>query len=259
MKKALFVFSFFFICSNAFAGIQTKAVEYKEGETVLEGYLAYDDVMEVRRPGILIVHDWMGLQDFAKQKAEELAALGYVVFAADIYGKGIRPANSQEAGTQAGIYKKDRELTRRRAQAALKVLENQSNVDTSKTFAMGYCFGGMVVLELARSGAELEGVVSFHGSLDTPKPEDAKNIKAKILVLHGADDPYVPPKDVAAFEQEMRDAKVDWQLVSYGGAVHAFTNPAAGNDPSKGAAYNETADKRSWRQLLSFLNEIFLN
>lgn len=259
MLRAFLILSIFLFSHPLLAAIQTQAVEYKDGDAVLEGYLAYDDTSTEKRPGVLIVHDWMGVQAFAKKKAEELAGLGYVAFAGDIYGKGIRPANPQEAGLQAGIYKKDRALARSRAQAALKVLENNPLADTSRIAAMGYCFGGMVTLELARSGAELEGVISFHGSLDTPKPEDAQKIKGKVLVLHGADDPFVPPKDVAAFEKEMRDAKADWQLVSYGGAVHAFTNPEAGNDPSKGAAYNEIADRRSWRAMQDFFTEIFAN
>lgn len=257
MKKNLFILLMLLFSAPAFAAIHTETVQYKDGETVLEGYLAYNEAVMGERPAVLIIHDWMGLRDFAKKRAEDLAALGYTAFAADIYGKDVRPENPAEAGAQAGIYKKDRALARSRAQAALKVLENSPFADKSRIAAMGYCFGGMVALELARSGAEIEGVVSFHGSLDTPTPEEAVNIKGKVLVLHGADDPHVPPKDVENFENEMRQAKVDWQLIAYGGAVHAFTNPEAGTDPSKGAAYNESADKRSWRAMKDFLTEIF--
>lgn len=257
MRKKSFILLMLLFSTPAFAAIHTENIQYKDGETVLEGYLAYNDAVMGERPGVLIIHDWMGLRDFAKKRAEDLAALGYTAFAADIYGKDVRPENPAEAGAQAGIYKKDRLLARSRAQAALKVLENNSFADKSRIAAMGYCFGGMVALELARSGAEIEGVVSFHGSLDTPKPEETVNVKGKVLVLHGADDPHVPPKDVENFENEMRQAKADWQLVSYGGAVHAFTNPEAGNDASQGAAYNESADKRSWRAMKDFLNEIF--
>lgn len=259
MRKILFIlFIPLFFSTTAFSAVQTQVVEYRDGETVLEGYLAYDGASSDKKPAILIVHDWMGLQDFAKQKAEALAAMGYTAFAADIYGKGIRPQNSEEAAQQAGIYKKDRNLMRQRALAALKVLENNPIADPSRTAAIGYCFGGMTVLELARSGAEMDGVVSFHGNLDTPSPESSRKIKAKVLVLHGAEDPYVPPKDVQAFESEMRSAGADWQLISYGGAVHSFTNPKAGNDPSKGAAYQALADKRSWEAMKDFFNEIFI-
>jgi dienelactone hydrolase len=239
------------------AALHTQTVEYKQGDTALEGYLAYDDTSAVKRPGVLIVHDWMGVGPFVKGRADELARMGYVAFAADIYGKDVRPKNSKEAGEQAGKYKGDRALLRARVLAALDVLHRQRNVDPNRIAAIGYCFGGTTVLELARSGAEITGVVSFHGGLDTPTPADAKNIKCKVLALHGADDPFVPPPQVAAFEDEMRMAGVDWQLVIYSGAVHAFTIPQAGNDNSKGAAYNERADKRSWIAMKQFFAEIF--
>lgn len=255
------IWSFFFLylllSGKAQAAIHTEIVEYKQGETVLEGYLAYDDAVEGKRPGVLIVHEWTGLGSYAKKRAEQIAGLGYAAFAADIYGKGIRPENPKDAGTQAGIYKKDRALMRERVLAGLEVLKNQAQADASKTAAIGYCFGGTAVLELARSGADVQGVVSFHGGLDTPRPEDAEKIKGKVLVLHGADDPHAPAEQVQAFEKEMRDAGVDWQAVLYGGAVHAFTNPDAGNDASKGAAYNEKADRRSWEAMKTFLTEIF--
>jgi dienelactone hydrolase len=205
----------------------------------------------------MVVHEWMGLNDYAKKRAEQLAALGYVAFAADIYGKGIRPKDAKEAGEQASIYRGDRSLMRARATAGLEELKKFRLTDTLKIAAIGYCFGGGTVLELARSGARLNGVVSFHGNLDTPHPEDARNIKAKVLVLHGGDDPYVPAEQVAAFQKEMREASVDWQMIIYGGAVHSFTNPASGNDPTKGAAYNAEADRRSWEAMRPFLNEIF--
>ena len=178
--------------------------------------------------------------------------MGYVAFAIDMYGKGIRPKTPQEAAAQAGIYKQDRALMRARALAGLEVLRSNPLCDPKRVAAIGYCFGGTVVLEIARSGADVAGVVSFHGGLDTPTPADAKNIRCKVLVLHGGDDPHVPRKDVDAFEDEMRAAGVDWQLVVYGGAVHSFTNPAAGNDKSKGAAYNAEADSRSWEAMKAF-------
>lgn len=242
---------------GAHAELRTQVVEYKDGNTVLEGYLAYDDAVKVRRPGVLVVHEWTGLGDYVKRRAEQLAKLGYVAFAADIYGKGIRPTKPEEARAQTDIYRKDRQLMRRRAAAGLAVLQKNALTDAQRIAAIGYCFGGGVVLELARSGAPIAGVVSFHGNLDTPNPADAKNIKAKVLVLHGADDPIVPQDQVAAFEKEMREAAVDWQLIAYGGAVHGFTNPDSGNDASKRLAYNEKADRRSFAAMQQFFTEIF--
>jgi len=239
------------------AEVRTKVVEYKEGETTLEGYVAYDDSIQGKRPAVLIVHQWKGLGEYEKKRAEMLAKLGYAVLAADIYGKGVRPGNPKDAGAMAGKYKKDRALLRARVKAGFEFLKQQPQVDTGKIAAMGYCFGGTTALELARSGADVKGIVSFHGALNTPTPEDAKNIKGKVLALHGADDPNVPPAEVNAFEEEMRKASVDWQLVAYGGAVHSFTDWNAGNDNSKGAAYNEKADKRSWQAMQDFYNELF--
>jgi len=246
------------VCSTAaFAKVQTQVVEYKQGNTVLEGYLAYDDAIKGQRPGVMIVHEWTGLGSYVKQRSEQLAKLGYVAFAADTYGKGIRPTNPKDAATQATIYKSDRKLLRDRASAGLKVLQDNKLTDKSRIAAIGYCFGGTTVLELARNGANIAGVVSFHGNLDTPNLKDAANIKSKVLVLHGADDPLVPKAQVDTFENEMRQAKVDWQLVKYGGAVHSFTNPESGNDASKGVAYNAKADKRSFADMQQFFAEIF--
>ena len=237
--------------------IVSKPVEYKQGDTVLEGLSVYDDASSGKRPAVLVVHQWKGLGDYEKKRAEMLAKMGYNVFAVDIYGKGVRPQSPQEAGAQAGRFKNNRALLRDRVRAGLDVLVRDERTDPKRVAAIGYCFGGTTVLELARSGADVAGVVSFHGGLSTPTPEDAKNIHCKVLALHGADDPNVPPKEVAAFEQEMRDAKVDWQLVAYGGAVHAFTDWNAGSDNSRGAAYNERADHRSWAAMKQFFDEIF--
>jgi dienelactone hydrolase len=257
MKYLLTFLLIAFMGQGASAMIKTETVEYKQENAVLEGYLAYDDAFAGKRPGVIVVHEWMGLNDYAKKRAEQLAALGYVAFAADIYGKGVRPKDAKEAGEQASIYRADRNLMRVRAIAGLEELKKFRLTDTLKIAAIGYCFGGGTVLELARSGARLNGVVSFHGNLDTPHPEDARNIKAKVLVLHGGDDPHVPSEQVAAFQKEMREAGVDWQMIIYGGAVHSFTNPASGNDPSKGVAYNAEADRRSWEAMKQFFGEIF--
>ena len=245
------------LSSAAHAAIQTKEVSYKEGSTALKGTLAWDDAIQGPRPGILVVHQWMGLTDYEKGRAKQLAGLGYVAFAADVYGAADTPKDMASAGASAGKYKKDRALYRKRVNAGLKALSKQAGVDPKNLAAIGYCFGGTGVLELARSGANVKGIVSFHGGLDSPTPADGKNIKAKVLILHGADDPYVPKKDIAALEDELKAAKVDYQFTFYSGAVHAFTQPEAGNDNSKGAAYNESADKRSWIAMTNFLDEIF--
>ncbi len=257
MKTFVSLAAAILFASSAMAQFTLEPVDDKEGTTVLSGYFAYDASAKDKRPGVVIVHDWMGVSDYVKMRAEQLVKLGYVAFVADIYGKGVRPANAQEASAEAGKYKNNRPLLRARVRAALDELKKHSQVDTKRLAAMGYCFGGGTVLELARSGADVLGVVSFHGTLDSPTPEDAKNIKGKVLVLHGGDDPYVPAKDVMAFQDEMRKAGVDWQFVAYGGAVHAFTQKGAGNDNSKGAAYNEAADKRSFKAMQAFFQEIF--
>jgi dienelactone hydrolase len=243
----------------ACAETKQETIEYKQGDAALEGLFVYDDAGAAKKPAVLVVHDWMGFGfgGFQQKRCEELAALGYVAFACDIYGKDSRPKDRSEAPKFAGKYKSDRALLRARVNAALEAVKKHPRVDANKVGAIGYCFGGTTVLELARSGSELSGVVSFHGGLSTPTPEDAKNIKCKVLVLHGADDPHVADPEVEAFEKEMREAKVDWQFVSYGNSVHSFTNPAAGNDNSKGAAYNESANRRSWAAMKAFFEEIF--
>jgi dienelactone hydrolase len=255
LARLLAVASLTALATAARAEIVRKTVEYRQGDAVLEGYLAYDTAGPAKKPGVVIFHQWMGITGHERKKAEELAALGYVAFAADVYGKGVRPSNPKDAGAEAGKFKEDRPLLRARAQAALATLRAQPGVLTDRIAATGYCFGGGAALELARSGADIRGVVTFHGSLDTPTPQDARNIKAKVLVLHGADDPFVPRAAVLALEDEMTAAKVDWQVVLYAGAVHSFTQPEAGNDPSKGAAYDARADRRSWQAMRDFLSE----
>jgi dienelactone hydrolase len=240
----------------ALGGIVEKPVAYQTGGLDFEGWAACDDQGAAKRPSVLIVHQWTGVSDNEKMRARMLAGLGYNVFCADVYGKGIRP-QPPEAGAEAGKYKKNRALLRERVNAALQVLLKDPRTDASRVACIGYCFGGTAALELGRSGAHLKGVVSFHGGLDSPAPQDGKNIKAKVLALHGADDPFVPAADIAAFEKEMKNAGVDYQLVSYPGAVHAFTQKAAGNDNSKGAAYNEAADKASWEEMQRFFAKIF--
>jgi len=242
---------------TAGAQVHTETIEYPQGDTILEGHLAYDRAVQGKRPGVLIIHQWKGLSDYEMKRAGMLAKLGYNVLAADIYGKGIRPGSSQQAGAEAGKYKNNRDLLRARAQAGLAALQKHELTDPKRVAAIGYCFGGTAVIELARSGADMAGVVSFHGGLDSPQPEDGKKIQCKVLALHGADDPHVAAKDLAAFEDEMRQGNVDWQLVQYGGAVHSFTDWNAGDNPQRGSAYNERADRRSWEDMKQFFAEIF--
>lgn len=243
-------------CGTLAAAVVERSLEYKSGDVLCEGWQAHDDAVKGRRPGVLIVHQWTGVSDHEKEAARKLAALGYNVLVADIYGKGVRP-QPPAAGKEAGKYKADRALLRSRVNAGLEALAGHELTDRSRLAATGYCFGGTTVIELARSGAKVKGVVSFHGGLDSPTPSDGKNIKAKVLALHGADDPFVPAKDIAAFTAEMKAHDVDWKLVSYPGAVHSFTHKAAGTDNSKGAAYNADADRDSWFQMEQFLKRIF--
>ncbi len=228
--------------------ITTESISYSHNGVTLNGILASDGTG--KRPGVIVVHDWFGVGKQVEETAKRLAAQGYVALAADIYGE--KPTTPEEAQRFAGMLRSDRELMRNRAKAAYDALKKRAG----PIAIMGYCFGGGVALELARSGAPLAGTVSVHGNLDTPHPEDAKDIKARVLVLHGAADPHVPPEQVEAFRKEMEDAKVDWQLNMYGGAMHAFTNPKA-NNPEHGAAYQKEAAERAWRDLLTFLSEVF--
>jgi dienelactone hydrolase len=241
----------------ASAAIRTETVEYREGDTVLEGFIAWDDSVTGKRPAVVIVHQWKGLTDYEKKRAEMLAGLGYVAFAADIYGRGVRAKDAQEAAPLAGKYKSDAPLLRARVNAAVDTVKKDERVNAAKVAAIGYCFGGTTVLELARSGADVQGVVSFHGGLGTPAPAGSGDINCKVLALHGADDPFVSAEENAGFQSEMRKSGADWQMVSYGGAVHSFTDWNAGNDNSRGAAYNERADKRSWEAMKQFLAEAF--
>lgn len=235
--------------------MKTELMEYKEGSTACEGYAAYVATGD-KRPGILLCPDWMCVAPFSMTRANMLLSLGYNAFVVDIYGKGIRPTTPEVCTTEMMKYITDRKLLRTRVRMGLEMLKKLPNTDTSRLGAIGYCFGGTTALELARSGADVKGVVSFHGGLNTPNPADAKNIKCPILALHGADDPLVPDAEVLAFQKEMREAKVDWQVVSYGNSKHAFTNwfvPA--NTPGP-AAYETKADNRSWIAMQEFFEEV---
>lgn len=251
-----FAFALFMLFSfRASAELATKSVDYGGGK--FEGFLVTPKDLKKNTPAILMIHNWMGISDETKFQAKRFAELGYIVLAADIYGKGQHPKDAKEAGQFAGKFKSDRKLFRENLNAGLQFLLQQKNVDQKKIAAAGYCFGGTGAIELARSGAAIQGVISFHGGLDSPTPTDGKNIKAHLLVLHGEIDPFVPAKDIEAFEKELKDHKVKYELIKYPGAVHSFTEKAAGNDVSKGAAYNESADLKSFEKSKEFLKSIF--
>lgn len=237
--------------------IRTETIEYRHGDQVLEGFLAYDANLQGKRPGVLVIHEWTGINDYVRNRARQLAELGYVAFAADIYGKGIRP-QPPAAGTEAQKYYQNRDLAKARANAGYEILAAQDRVDAGRTAAIGYCFGGSMALELARSGASLDGFVVFHGGLN-PTENEGQNIKGKVLVLNGANDRAVPAEDIAGFKAEMDKGGVDWQLINYSGTVHAFTNPDSGppEGPEDNAAYNADADRRSWEAMKAFFAEIF--
>ncbi len=236
--------------------VVTRDVDYSVDGVDLQGYLALDDSTPEPRPGVLVVHDWNGIGEYTQVRAQMLARLGYVAFAPDIYGRGIRPDDS-EAAQVAGGYYGNPSLMRARILAGLDQLRSLPQVDDTKIAAIGYCFGGSVALALAASGADIAGVVSFHGGLVPVSPEDAARIKAKILILGGAADPVVPDDAVKAYEDSLRAApQVDWQHTRYAGAMHAFTLPEA-DAPDHGAQYDKSAERRSWVAMQTFFDEIF--
>jgi dienelactone hydrolase len=252
MRSQVFVAALFgaaLMAGSAQAAVKFETIEYKQGDTMLEGWLVYDDATTAKRPGVVVYPAWWGPSAQDKNVAEKLAKMGYVAFVADIYGKGVRPDTIPAAAAESGKYYKDRPLVLARAQAGFDQLKQSKLVDLSKLVAIGYCFGGMPALDLARSGAPLVDVVVFHGSLGTPNPESDKNIKAHVLALHGAADPIVNLEAVAKFEKELTDAGVDWQVDLYGGIMHAFTDSTHVQAPDHGIKYDATADKRSWQSM----------
>lgn len=236
--------------------IVSNTINYLDGDTLLEAFFAYDDAIEGRRPVVLINHAWGGRDRFVADKAVKLAELGYVGFALDMYGKGVLGSGPEENAKLMTPFIENRAMLQQRIGAALAAAKLLPWVDDGKCAAIGFCFGGLCVLDLARSGADIKGVVSFHGLLGAPGNTEGKQIKAKVLALHGHDDPMVPPEQVLAFEQEMTKAGADWQVHVYGNTMHAFTNPVA-NDPGFGTVYQVDADKRSWTAMKNFLAEVF--
>ena len=236
--------------------IKERLVEYEHNGTLLEGFLAYDDSNNSPVPGILISHAWGGRGEFECQKARALAGLGYAGFALDLYGKGILGNGPEENSRLMSPFLEDRELLQSRLVKSLETMKDQPEIDPGRTAAMGFCFGGLCVLDLARIGTDIHGVASFHGLFNPPGNTEGIRIKARVLALHGNDDPMVPVDSVTALEQELTNAGADWQIHVYGNAKHAFTNPQA-NDDSMGTVYNADADRRSWLTLKNFLEELF--
>ncbi|MGR9085981.1 MAG: dienelactone hydrolase family protein [Gammaproteobacteria bacterium] len=235
----------------------TNTLDYRDGDVVLEAFVAYDGASSGLRPAVMINHAWGGRDAFVAEKARKMAELGYLGFALDMYGKGIVGSGPEENARLMQPFIEDRGKLRERMQAALAAVKSLPQVDPGKIAAIGFCFGGLCVLDLARSGADVKGVVSFHGLLGAPEGIRSDRIKARILALHGHDDPMVPVDQVVAFEQEMTRAGADWQLHCYGNTMHAFTNPAA-NDPGFGTVYQPVAERRSWLSMRNFLEEIFV-
>ena len=252
MKKLVFLF----VLISGFMHAQLKTVPYFDNNQKLEGFFAKAKTENPKNIGIVILPAWMGIDNHAKESAEELAKLGYHAFVADIYGVGNNPKNTSEAGKNAGFYKTNYKEYQKRIQLAIDELIKHG-ADKNKIAVIGYCFGGTGAIEAARGNLNVKGVVSFHGGLGRDANRKVSPIDSKVLVLHGADDPFVPQADILAFQQEMRDAKADWQMVYYANAVHAFTHKDLDTDNSKGAAYNELADKRSWEAMKTFFTEIF--
>jgi len=243
--------------SVAQAAVVTRTIPYRQGGVDLQGFLAYDNALQGKRPGVLVVHEWWGLNDYARKRAEQLASLGYVAFALDMYGKGKvtdHPKQAQEFMTRVT---ENVESWRKRALAGLEILKKQPNTDPRRIAAIGYCFGGSTVQQLAYSGADIKGIVSFHGSLVLPPASAASQVKAKILICHGAADPFTKPELLLKYIAAMNASQIDWQMVIFGHAKHSFTNPGADKYGMPQLGYNREADLRSWRYMRQFFDEIF--
>jgi dienelactone hydrolase len=240
--------------------IQGDTVEYRAQGVAMKGYLAYDENIQGKRPGVLVVHEWWGLNEYARKRARMLAELGYSALAVDMFGEGKQAMHPDDAGKFSSELMKNFDVAKARFMAAMDFLKQQPTTDPARLAAIGYCFGGGVVLNLAREGMDLRGVASFHGSLKGVRPAQPGSVKAKVLVLHGADDKFIPLDQIEAFKQEMTAAGADFRFISYPGALHSFTNPDAtemGKKFNMPIAYNEKADKESWNEMKGFLNRIF--
>jgi len=266
MKKVFVVLAVLFLVSawadlaSAKPKIEGKTVTYSADGVAMKGYLAYDRNVAGSRPGVIVVHEWWGLNDYARKRARMLAALGYTALAVDMYGGGKQATHPDDAGKFASGLMKNFDTAKARFTAGLDYLKKQKTVDSERIAAIGYCFGGGIVLNMARQGVDLKGVASFHGNLAAVKPARPGAIKARILVLDGADDQFTTPDQIEAFKQEMKNAGADYQFISYPGAKHSFTNPEADAIAGKykiPLGYNARADRESWTELGKFLERIF--
>jgi len=236
--------------------LQHRLIDYQDGDTVLEGRIVWDDSFSGPRPGVLVAHAWAGRSDYEDGKADGLAGLGYTAFALDLYGKGVRGSSPEENGALMQPFLEDREMLQKRLLVSLATLREQPEADASRIAAIGFCFGGLSVLDIARTGEDIAGVVSIHGLFGAPGNTAGNTIKAKVLALHGWDDPMATPDDVNSLSAEMSAMGADWQLNAYGNTMHAFTNPAA-DDRDMGTVYDAKADRRSWQAMTNFLEEVF--
>jgi dienelactone hydrolase len=246
--------------SPSWSAVVEQEVSYRVGETLMQGFIAYDDRYSDKRPGVLVVHEWWGHNEYARNRARQLARLGYTALAVDMYGEGKQAEHPQDAGKFSAALKENLPLAEARFKAALHLLRDQPTVESDLIAAIGYCFGGGIVLEMARRGYDLDAVVSFHGSLTTTAPPEKGAVRARVLVANGADDPFVKPEHIKIFEAQMKAAGADYRIVNYPGAKHSFTNPAAdayGERFNMPLAYNAEADKASWAAMEQLFNEVF--
>ena len=258
-RSALAAFSLLLAFGTS-AEIITSEISYQQGDTVMKGFLAYDDEVEGTRPGVLVIHEWWGHNVYARKRARMLAELGYTALAVDMYGDGKTADHPDDAGKFSSAVGGNLPLAKARYDAALQTLKKQPMVEADKIAAIGYCFGGGILLNMARMGTDIDGVVSFHGSVATQSPAQKGDIKTRIRVFNGADDPFVKPEQIETFKKEMEAAGADYKLVNYPGAVHSFTNPDAdafGKKFKLPLAYNKQADQDSWQQMQDFFDEIF--